>query len=108
MMRSFKALAMAALGVALVVPSLADAQTQAPRRHAHHPAADGREIIVHPRESWLTAGTGSSFGEFHNYALSTFTGGAATFVPNVDNTAVGVRGLERVPNNFTVPGCCFP
>jgi len=107
MMRSFKALAVAALGVALVPPSVADAQTA--HRPARHPAAQGRQIIVHPRESWLTAGTGASFGEFNNYALSTFIGGGGTtFNPNIDNTTVGVRGLDRVPNNFTVPGCCVP
>jgi hypothetical protein len=29
-------------------------------------------------------------------------------MPNVDHTFAGVRGLERLPNNFTVPGCCVP
>jgi len=25
-----------------------------------------------------------------------------------DYTFVGVRGLDRLPNNLTVPGCCAP
>ncbi len=110
MTRWFKALAAAALVAAFALPSIADAQSA--HRPARHPAprhADqGREIVVHPRESWLTAGTGATVGEFNNYALSTFTGGSTTFTPNVDHTTVGVRGLDRVPNNFTVPGCCVP
>ena len=29
-------------------------------------------------------------------------------MPKIDHTFVGQRGLDRLPNNFTVPGCCVP
>lgn len=105
MMRSFKALAAAALVAAVVAPSAADAQSA--NRKVRHPS-DGRHITVYSRESWLTAGTGASAGEFNGYALDTFGGGSTTFTPNVDHTTVGVRGLTRMPNNYTLPGCCAP
>jgi hypothetical protein len=105
MKRSFKALAAVALAAAFVLPSIADAQTA--HRHARHPAAGGRDITVHATESWLTAGTGATVGQFSNYALDTFSS-PTTFNPNIDHTTVGVRGLDRMPNNLTVPNCCVP
>jgi hypothetical protein len=95
----------AALGVVLGLSAAADAQTV--QRHARHPAAAGRQIVVHARESWLTAGPGAVVGQYNSYALDTFAP-PGVFMPHVDNTFVGVRGLERLPNNFTVPGCCLP
>lgn len=106
MAQSIRVLAAAALAVALVVPAAADAQTA--RRQARQPGAEGRQITVHARESWLTAGTNVPFGSRNGYVLSTFAGGGTTFTPNVDHTMVGVRGLDRMPNNFTVPNCCVP
>ncbi len=57
---------------------------------------------------YLTAGPVVPVGSYNNYVYSTFGGGPTTFVPNVDHTSVGVMGLDRMPNNFTVPGCCAP
>lgn len=106
MASSIRVLAAAALAATIIAPVVADAQTV--HRRAHHPAAEGRDITVNARESWLTAGTYVPVGSQNGYVLSTFGGGGTTFVPNVDHTTVGVRGLERMPNNFTVPGCCVP
>ena len=107
MMRSFKALAATALAVALLAPSFVPAQAQTAHRQARQ-SAEGRQITVYGRELWLTAGTGASVGEFNNYALDTFGGSPTTFNQNIDHTTVGVRGLDRMPNNFTVPNCCVP
>jgi hypothetical protein len=105
MRQTIQILGVAAFGIALGLSCAADAQTA--RRHVHHITPEGHVIVVHPRESFLTAGTGASFGEFNSYALDTFRV-PGQFMPAVDNTFVGVRGLDRMPNNFTVPGCCFP
>jgi hypothetical protein len=93
-----------ATGLALLFSSAADSQTV----HRHHlqPAAEGRQITVYGRESYLTLGTGASPGDFNSYALSTISN--TTYMPNIDHTTVGLRGQTRLPNNFTVPGCCLP
>jgi hypothetical protein len=104
MKRSARILGASALGIVLGLPA-ADAQTI--HRHARHPAAAGRQIIVHPRESYLTAGPGAFVGTYNGYALDTLQI-PGTYMPEIDHTFVGQRGLERLPNNFTVPGCCLP
>ena len=97
----------AAAAIGLGLAGAADAQTI--HHHARHPVVGeaGRQIIVHVPESYLTLGTAASPGDFNNYALST-VGSTAPFNPGIDHTFVGVRGLNRLPNNFTVPGCCVP
>jgi hypothetical protein len=105
MTRSLRFLGAAAV-IGLWFVSAADAQTI--HRHPRHPVGEaGRQITVHAPESFLTLGTGASPGDFNNYALSTIAS-TAPFNPGVDHTTVGVRGLNRLPNNFTVPGCCVP
>ena len=104
MMGSIKVSAAAALGVALCLSCAANAQTV--HRHVRHPAATGHVIVVHARESYLTAGPGASVGQYSGYALDTI--GPTPFMPSIDHTFVGVRGLDRLPNNLTVPGCCAP
>jgi hypothetical protein len=95
-----------ALGIGLSLSYSASAQTV--HRHARHAAGEaGRQITVYARESYLTLGPGASPGDFNSYALDSI-GPAAPFMPFVDHTTVGVRGLNRLPNNFTVPGCCVP
>lgn len=98
-----------ALGVLLGMATAADAQTAQGRhrRHVAQPAAEGHQIVVHARESWLTAGTSAPVGSYSGYALDTISS-TAPFMPFVDHTTVGVRGLERLPNNLTLPGCCAP
>jgi hypothetical protein len=97
-----------ALGIVLACASAADAQTATGHRHhVAHPAAEGHQIVVHARESYLTAGTWAPVGTYNSYALDTISS-TAPFMPFVDHTTVGVRGLDRLPNNLTVPGCCWP
>jgi hypothetical protein len=96
----------AAFGIVLGLSAAANAQTV--QHRARHPAAAaGRQIVVHARESWLTAGPGAVVGQYNGYALDTFAP-PGVFTPHVDHTTVGLRGQERLPNNFTVPGCCLP
>jgi hypothetical protein len=105
MPRPVKAYGAVALGILIGLASAADAQTV--HRRVRHPAAEGHVIVVHPRESYLTAGPTAPVGTYNGYALDTISS-TAPFMPFVDNTTVGVRGLERIPNNLTVPGCCRP
>jgi hypothetical protein len=95
----------AALAIGLGLTCAATAQTL--HRHVRHPVAEtGRQITVYARESYLTLGTGASPGDFNSYVLNTIN--PVHYMPAIDYTFVGLRGLERLPNNFTVPGCCFP
>jgi hypothetical protein len=103
-MGAVKILGIAALGAALVASGAANAQTV--HRHARHPAAAGHVIVVHPRESYLTAGPGADPGQYNGYALDSIS--ATQYMPEIDHTTVGLRGQNRLPNNFTVPGCCNP
>ncbi len=103
MTRSLMLAGVATLGLGLGLPG-ADAQTT--HRHQRHPAAEGRQITVYGRESYLTLGTGADVGSRNGYALDTF--GANTHMPYIDHTTVGMRGQNRLPTNFTVPGCCVP
>jgi hypothetical protein len=105
MLRSVKTYGAVALGCLVGLVSTADAQTV--HRHVRHPAAEGRQITVYGRESYLTAGTEVPVGTYSGYALDTISS-TAPFMPFVDHTTVGVRGLDRIPSNLTVPGCCTP
>ncbi len=71
------------------------------------PVAEGRQITVYGRESYLTAGPTAPVGTYNGYALDTIAS-TAPFMPFVDHTFVGVRGLDRIPNNYTVPGLLQP
>jgi hypothetical protein len=86
-----------ALGIVLASPC---AQAQAVHHRAHHPAVAGRQITVHARESWLTAGTGASVGSLNAYALDTLRPPLRT---SNQGTFIGVRGLERLPNDVSLP-----
>jgi hypothetical protein len=96
------------LGVVLGWSCAATAQTvqnaQAGHRPLRHPAA-GHQIIVHPRQSYLTLGTGASFGSHNGYVLDTFK---PLQRDTVQGTFVGLRGTDRLPNRFTVPGSDEP
>jgi hypothetical protein len=87
----------AALGIVLASSS---AEAQTVHHRARHPAAAGHEITVHARESWLTAGTGASFGSRNAYVLDTLRPPQRT---SNEGTFVGVRGLERLPNDISLP-----
>ena len=100
-------LGVAALGAVLGLIAAASAQTV--HRHARHPAAAGRQIIVHPRELDVHGRPARAPSPANTTAdaLDTFAP-PGKYMPDIDHTFVGQRGLERWPNNFTVPGCCVP
>ena len=76
------------------------AQAQTVHHRARHPAAAGREVTVHAREAWLTAGTGASVGSRNGYVLDTFRPPRRDAV---QNTFVDGRGLEFLPNQYSLP-----
>jgi hypothetical protein len=87
----------AALGIVLA-SSCAEAQTV--HHRVHHRAAAGHEITVHARESWLTAGTGASVGSRNAYVLDTLR---PPLRNTVQGTFVGMRGNDRLPNQYSLP-----
>jgi len=109
--RFFGVLAAAVLALGLTAG--AHAQTTgplgpAPRAHAakshqtalkkrgRRPAPAGRQITVHARPSYLTAGTQAPVGTVGNgYVYSTF----AQPAPNA-GTFTGMRGRERITDQF--------
>jgi len=90
-----------ALGIVLA-SSCAQAQTV--HHRARHPAAAGaagRQIIVRPRvEPWLTLGTWAPVGARQGYALDTLQPPQRD---SVQHTFVGVRGTDRLPNQYSLP-----
>jgi hypothetical protein len=89
----------AALGVVLA-SSCAQAQTV--HHRAHHPAA-GRQITVSKGvEPWLTMGTWAPVGSRQGYALDTFQPAQAQRTANQE-TIQGVRGIDRLPNDISLP-----
>jgi hypothetical protein len=78
-------------------------QTALKKRAAKRPAAPvGRQITVHARPSWLTAGTQAPVGTVGNgYVYSTFNQPTP-----IEGTFMGMRGRERLtdPLGNTGPG----
>ena len=125
MVRFVRLLAAAALAAGLAAPPAADAQTgpleegpmetgplqtrglcrQRPegeaapdgaRKRAKHPAPAGRQITVHARPSYLTAGTQVPVGTVGNgYVYDTFNQPTP-----IEGTFVGMRGRERLTDQF--------
>ena len=87
-----------AVGI-ILASSCAEAQTV--HHRARHPAPPGREIIVHEREQpWLTLGTWAPVGSRNGYVLDTLRPPQRD---TVQNTFVGVRGTDRLPNPVSLP-----
>ena len=87
-----------AFGIVLASSS-ADAQTA--HHRVRHAAPAGRQITVHKGvEPWLTMGTWAPVGSRNGYTLDTFRPSRPTAN---QPTVVGVRGLERLPNDRTLP-----
>ena len=62
------------------------------KKRAKHPAPAGRQITVHARPSWLTAGTQAPVGTVGNgYVYSTFNQPTP-----IEGTFMGMRGRERL------------
>jgi hypothetical protein len=90
----------AALGI---VFASSCAQAQAVHHRAHHPAPVGRQIIVREGvEPWLTLGTWAPVGSRSGYVLDTFSQPQAQRTANQE-TIQGVRGIDRLPNDVSLP-----
>src|SRR5580693_3927060 len=90
----------AALGIVLATSS-ADAQTV--HHRAKHPATAGRQITVSKGvEPWLTLGTWAPVGSRQGYALDTLSPPQAWRTAN-QVTIQGVRGIDRLPNDVSLP-----
>jgi hypothetical protein len=90
----------AALGLVLA-SSCAQAQTV--HHRAHHPAPAGRQIIVREGVApWLTLGTWAPVGSRQGYVLDTLSQPQAQRTANQE-TIQGVRGIDRLPNDISLP-----
>ena len=77
-------------------PQKAKPRQTALKKRAKHPAPAGRQITVHARPSYLTAGTQVPVGTVGNgYVYDTFAQPSP-----VEGTFVGVRGRERITDQF--------
>jgi hypothetical protein len=99
---SVRLLGAATLAAVFGSSCLASAQTV--HHRPRHPAAS-HQITVHARESWLTAGTGASVGAHNAYVLDTLKPPQRD---TIQGTFVGQRGLDRLPNQFSLPGSNAP
>lgn len=73
-------------------PPKAKPRQTALKRRAKRPAPEGRQITVHARPSWLTAGTQVPVGTVGNgYVYSTFNQPTP-----IEGTFMGMRGRERI------------
>jgi hypothetical protein len=92
-----------ALALGIVLASSC-AQAQTVHRRAHHPSTAGeagRQITVRKGvEPWLTLGTWAPVGSRQAYALDTFRPPLRT---SNEGTFIGVRGLDRLPNDIRLP-----
>src|SRR6476659_8228019 len=88
----------AALGI-ILASSCAQAQTV--HHRAHHSADAGRQITVRKAvEPWLTLGTWAPVGSRNGYVLDTLRPAQRT---SNEGTFVGARGLDRLPNDVSLP-----
>src|ERR1700723_1131795 len=73
-------------------PQKAKPRQTALKKRAAKPAPAGRQITVHARPSWLTAGTQAPVGTVGNgYVYSTFNQPTP-----IEGTFMGMRGRERL------------
>jgi hypothetical protein len=83
-------------------PQKAKSRQTALKKRAKHPAPAGRQITVHARPSYLTAGTQVPVGTVGNgYVYGTFNQPTP-----IEGTFMGMRGRERVmdPLGNAAPG----
>ncbi len=70
------------------------------KKRAKPPAPEGRQITVHPRPSYLTAGTRVPVGSVGNgYVYDTFNQATP-----IQGTFSGLHGRERIEDQFGNPG----
>jgi hypothetical protein len=78
-------------------PQKAKPRRTALQKRAKHPAPAGRQITVHARPSYLTAGTQVPVGSVGNgYVYDTFNQPTP-----IEGTFMGMRGRERLSDPFS-------
>jgi hypothetical protein len=83
-------------GPAQTTPKKAKPRKTALQKRAKHPEPAGRQITVHPRPSYLTAGTQAPVGTVGNgYVYDTFNQPTP-----IEGTFSGMRGRERLTDQF--------
>lgn len=108
MLSSVRVLGAMALGIVLGSSCAANAQTpdaQTAHHRVKHPVGSSRQIIVHPRDAYLSGGVGASLGSHHAYVYDTLK---PPWRDTVQGTFVGMRGLDRLPTPYSVPGSDEP
>ena len=77
-------------------PAKTKSRQTALKKRAKHPEPAGRQITVHPRPSYLTAGTQVPVGsEGNGYVYDTFSQPTP-----IEGTFSGMRGRERLTDQF--------
>src|ERR1700748_2910554 len=100
MRHSLTLLGAVALGITVAASS---AQAQAVHHKARHPASPpaGRQITVRKAvEPWLTLGTWAPVGSRNGYVLDTLRPPQRY---SNEGTFVAPRGLDRLPNDVSLP-----
>jgi hypothetical protein len=83
-------------GPSQTTPQKAKPRQTALRKRAKRPAPTGRQITVHARPSYLTAGTQAPVGTVGNgYVYDTFNQPSP-----IEGTFMGMRGRERLTDQF--------
>jgi hypothetical protein len=83
-------------GPSPAAPQKAKPRQTALKRRAKHPEPAGRQITVHARPSYLTAGTQVPVGSVGNgYVYDTFNQATP-----IEGTFSGMRGRERLTDQF--------
>jgi hypothetical protein len=83
-------------GPSQTAPQKAKPRQTALRKRAKRPAPAGRQITVHARPSYLTAGTQAPVGTVGNgYVYDTFNQPSP-----IEGTFMGMRGRERLTDQF--------
>ncbi len=81
-------------------PQKAKPRQTALQKRAKHPAPAGRQITVHARPSYLTAGTQVPVGSVGNgYVYGTFNQSTP-----IEGTFTGLHGRTRIEDQFGNPG----
>ncbi len=82
-------------GPSPAAPQKAKPRQTALKKRAKHQEPAGRQITVHPRPSYLTAGTAVPVGSYNGYVYDTFNQPTP-----IEGTFSGMRGRERLTDQF--------
>ena len=82
-------------GPSATTPHKAKPRRTALQKRAKHPEPAGRQITVHARPSYLSAGTAVPVGSYNGYVYDTFNQPTP-----IEGTFSGMRGRERLTDQF--------